>query len=207
MGKRTDVLAALLLGACAGPASDTASEGDPCVEGMRRDEAFGGFDDVDAVRAAVQQACFPELDGVEVVVVPLSSPSDTFVASVDVTTLDAPGPERTYRLSANPVLLQAPMPRAAAWAILAHELTHVRDYVGMDADTLAAWALDYASGPITAYERQTDEHALELGLAEGLKAFRLWLYDQLDDEAEAAKRRDYYTPDEIDAWVADHPPT
>ena len=67
---------------------------------------------------------------------------------------------------------------------------------------IAAFGLWYATDDVSAYERETDLFALERGCGEGLIAFRTWLYAQLDDEAIAEKQRDYYTPEEIEAWMA-----
>ena len=78
----------------------------------------------------------------------------------------------------------------------------IQNFTGSIKDRMALhiMGLAYARGELPDYERQTDEQALERGCATGLKAYRLWLYDRVDDETEAQKRRDYYTPEEIDAW-------
>jgi hypothetical protein len=154
----------------------------------------------------VQRIVFgAELRDVEVGLAPLPSETDFFNAGVDLTTADLPGLERRYIIRANSAIFSGDEPPiGATTAIVAHELEHVLDYTAMSGDELVDFALEYSEGDISQYERQTDEAVMVRGCATGLKAYREWLYEQLDAEAEAAKRRDYYTPDEIDAWVADH---
>ena len=55
-----------------------------------------------------------------------------------------------------------------------------------------------------AYERATDEKALQRGCADGLSAMRTWIYAHVDAETLAEKEKDYYTPEEITTWVADN---
>ena len=86
--------------------------------------------------------------------------------------------------------------------VLAHELKHIRDYSEMDFDALnefVAWYM--TTDDISEYERETDEYALGLGCGLALRAYREWLYEHIDAEAVEQKRYDYYTPEEIDAWL------
>jgi hypothetical protein len=183
---------------------DSAGPADPCAEAAALHRPPTDELALSYVIADVQRLVFgAELRGVEVGLAPLPSETDFFNAGVDLTTADQPGLERRYIIRANSAIFSgAEPPIGATTAILAHELQHVLDYTAMSGDELVDFALEYSEGDITAYERQTDEAILERGCATGLKAYREWLYEQLDDEAEAAKRRDYYTPEEIDAWVA-----
>ena len=103
----------------------------------------------------------------------------------------------------NPAMFPDPPSRIAAGAIIIHELKHVLDYTGMDSDELVDFGLWYASGDdISDYEKQTDEYALESGCAEGLSAYREWVYAHIPKEDLEEKMETYYTPDEIAAWVA-----
>ena len=60
------------------------------------------------------------------------------------------------------------------------------------------------SDELAAYERATDEKALQRGCADGLSAMRTWIYAHVDAETLAEKEKDYYTPEEITTWVADN---
>lgn len=154
--------------------------------------------------AAVQDNLFPELEGVEITMAPNQSEDGFFSANPDLTTLSAPPLERRYVVAYSTVQFEAPPPRDAVTAILAHELKHVLDYTEMDTQELVDFGIWYLQGDIAAYERQTDEHALELGCGEGLILYREWLYDRVTPEVEAQKRIDYYTPEEIGSWIEEH---
>ena len=197
---------ALGLGCATQPTQDTGSDAstDPCTAATTGHGAPGTEGELVSLFARVQSGVHsPSLDEVQVDMVAMTSATDGFTTGPDLTTLDRPGPERRYIVRFNTLVFETPPPAGGTAAILAHELQHAVDYTEMDGDELLDFALRYAEGDIAAYERETDEVVLEAGCASGLKAYREWLYQQVDAETEANKRRDYYTPDEIDAWVAD----
>ena len=82
-----------------------------------------------------------------------------------------------------------------------HEFKHVLDYTEMDSNALIEFGLWYAGGDVAEYERATDEFALERGCASGLIDFREWLYGFVSEEVRAEKEANYYSPDEIRAWM------
>jgi hypothetical protein len=157
---------------------------------------------VEAKVRTAQDALFPELGGVRVAVVENADPSSFYAANVDASTLEVDPFDRTYTVVYSTVQLAEPPPHAGVIAILAHELQHIVDYTAMEAREFAEFGIWYATSDVSEYERATDERALELGCGTGLIAYRQWLYGVVDDETEAAKRRDYYTPEEIEAWMA-----
>lgn len=153
----------------------------------------------------VRRDHFPDLAGVTVVVRGFDSETDFFTADVVVETVSKPPRERIYRVNANRALYGGGLGNRAVYAILTHELKHVRDYLAMDEKALVSFAVNYVLVPQAAYERSTDLFALERGVGRGLRDFRRWLYDHVDDETREAKRRDYFTPEEIERWLRDHP--
>jgi len=144
----------------------------------------------------------PDLGEVAVDLDVMESDSDYFVANLDLSTFASPPEERRYLVFYNSLLFDDPPSYAAIGAILVHELKHVADYTQMDAEELAEFAVWYAQGDIAEYERETDEYALQVGCGPGLIEYREWLYARIDDETRAEKERDYYTPDEIEAWMS-----
>ncbi len=149
---------------------------------------------------------FPGLAGVEIVIKPSLS-TDIFLATdVEIDTVFRDPRERTYVLYLSPVLVRNPPGRIALEGILAHELAHFADYLEMgplDLGLLLA-GVTFSEDYTTRYERGTDRKTLELGFAPGLRAYRVWIYDRLSDPAQLAKKkRIYYRPEEIDAWVRD----
>ena len=117
--------------------------------------------------------------------------------------------KRVYVLKVNKKLYAASPGDTALRGILAHELAHLDEYTHSSTFKLAGRGWDYSfsddNADVIAWERATDEKALGLGYARGLKAYRLWLYAQLTEERAAKKKRVYYTPEQIDAWVREHP--
>jgi hypothetical protein len=135
----------------------------------------------------------------------ISSADAFFIAQPDLSTIEEPPRDRLYVVRGNPTLLDDPPSATAVGAILVHELKHIRDYTEMDTDELVNFGLWYGiAEDVSEYERETDEHALRKGCAEGIKAYRAWLYEHIPEESVAAKREDYFTPEEVDAWVADN---
>ena len=200
------VSAACGLDTAKGDSGLAAGPTDPCAEAAALHRPPTDELALSYVIADVQRIVFgAALRDVEVGLAPLPSETDFFNAGVDLTTVDLPGLERRYIIRANSAVFSGDEPPIGATAaILAHELQHILDYTAMSGEELVDFALEYSEGDITTVERATDEAVLARGCATGLKAYREWLYEQLDAETAAEKRRDYYTPDEIDAWVADH---
>lgn len=129
-----------------------------------------------------------------------------FRAWTELDTVGAPPRERRYVIQVDPTVLADPPTPAALAAVLAHELGHVDHYVTLDTDAFVAFAAWYAGeDPLTSagladYERETDEKSLARGCAEGLTTMREWIYDHCEGDVEAAKRFQYYSPEEIAAW-------
>jgi len=136
---------------------------------------------------------------------PYTSPSSFFSANFELSTLGEEPLDRDYIVHYSTLQFDQPPPANAVLAILAHELKHVRDYTEMDAAEVTEFGLWYVTSDVSAYERETDEHSLQLGCGEGLIEFREWLYEVVTDEVEAQKRVDYYTPEEIREWMDANP--
>lgn len=190
--------------ACDGkPPADPAAPRASCAELMAEPGDPGSEAGIQAALDGVQASLYPELHGVSVGLVAMESDSDYFYANLELSTLPDPPLERQYLVFYSTLMLPDPPSHAAVVAILAHELKHVADYTTMDAAELAEFGLWYATtDDISGYERATDEHALALGCGPGLIEYRQWLYEHVDEQTRAEKQRDYYTPEEIEAWMA-----
>lgn len=204
-GYALGMLALLLLFACSGSDPDPSGPGAAaaltCADLMDGGPAATSEAELQELLDAVQRELFPELAGVAVRLEPNESVVSYFSAQPDLSTLDAAPLERTYIIQYSTVQFADPPPADAVVAILVHELKHVVDYTEMTAEEVVAFGIWYVTNDISDYERQTDEHSLQLGCADGLIAFREWLYDHVTPEVEAEKRVNYYTPEEIEAWV------
>jgi hypothetical protein len=203
---RSALSASLLLalaGACA-PAAVEPPNPLPCDELWADTPPPESLDDLRALLAQARLRFYPQLyelvlrlDG------DLMTAGSYFVAQPDLATLEDLPEDRLYTVRANLALLDDPPSAAATGAIFVHELKHILDYSLMDTEELTSFGLWYGiADDVSVYERLTDEYALALGCAEGLKAYRVWLYDHIPADDLENKQEDYFTPEEIDAWVA-----
>lgn len=145
-------------------------------------------------------AHFPLLEGTELKVQGIDSASVFLATDIAIPSLFTA--KRDYILYLNPTLERNPISGKALTAILVHELTHFNDYQKMNIAELAVFYLKILTNPEfnTSYERATDRHVFKLGYADGIKAYREWLYPQLTEKDLAIKLKNYYTPGEIDRW-------
>ncbi len=157
--------------------------------------------DLKADLAQVRAANYPELSGFKIHLEGFESDHDFFKSSTQIFTVSEKPRDRVYLVLFNNQVLRDPPTREAIRAILAHELKHIVDYTHMTTWETAEFAVQYGLFPVAHYERATDLHALELGYAEGLKQYREWLYARVDLKTLALKKRNYYTPEQIDRWT------
>ena len=105
----------------------------------------------------------------------------------------------TYLVMLNPRLTGRGVPPEALRAILAHELAHAQYYQSRPRWRLAGLARLLSTGYRIRFERGADLTAIELGYGPGLKQYREWLYLNIPPERVWEKKRDYFTPQEIEA--------
>jgi hypothetical protein len=159
---------------------------------------------IQATEAIVQnliQKSFPELAETNISVKGIDS--DSVFLATDIVIPSLFKAERQYILYLNQHLEKQPMTGIALEGILAHELSHFVDYTKMSIVELAIFYAQILTNENYAarYERGTDLNSFERGYADGVKQFRLWLYQQISPEAKLIKERNYFTPNEIDRWI------
>lgn len=92
-------------------------------------------------------------------------------------------------------------PDAAVRAILAHELAHVLYYQRKNRFELLG-LVGLTDQSFTAkFERRADLEAIARGYGVGLKSYREWLYENIPAKNLKAKKRDYFSPAEIDLML------
>ena len=171
-----------------------------CATIMERAVNPSTLSDIETLIANAR-SLIPELDGVSLRVETIESNSTFLAAQVDLSTISNPPLEREYLIQINPQIFEQQITGASTVAILVHEFKHILDYTEMDTNALVEFGIWYAGGDVAEYERATDEFALERGCATGLIEFREWLYDFVSEEIRREKEENYYTPDEIQAWL------
>lgn len=202
-------LAVLALAGCTN-AADVEPEPCPCADLTLPAAPVTDEAGLAALLDEVETHLFPEMAGVAIGVAPVPD-LQFFRAWIELGTISEPdGRDRTYTVQYDPVVLADPPPAAALAAVLGHELGHVDHYLGMTSEEAVTFGLWYgAQDPATStglsdYERATDEKVLVRGCADGLSAMREWIYAHTEGAVLEEKRRNYYTPEEIAAWVDEH---
>lgn len=110
------------------------------------------------------------------------------------------GLERDYVIFVSPGIFQDPPSELAVEAIISHEMFHVQDYLTMTPSELILLGIRSAKKAPRKYERATDLKALELGYADGLYQYRIWLKRQLPAKKLKEVYNSYYSPKEILEW-------
>ena len=146
----------------------------------------------------VRLASFPRLTNTDIRLRTFHSQSDYFQARFSILHFFfAKRMQYVIRVNDGPGIRTAPA--NADRAILAHELAHVQYYAsGNRIHLFGLTRFSYARYRRN-FERQADREAIQLGYAQGLKNYRLWLYQHVSAKALLEKKRDYLSPEEIDA--------
>jgi hypothetical protein len=144
---------------------------------------------------------FPKLSGVEIRLKEFQSNSDYFRTSFSAIRF-LTGRKMRYYVRVNPDWRRQGAPVDGVQSILAHELAHIEDLSRGKRIRLFRLTGLLFKGWTARFERRADLTALARDYGSGLKAYRAWLYDHVPAEKLGEKRRDYFTPDEIDAILA-----
>ena len=159
---------------------------------------------VERTRLLVQEivaASYPELRGADIEVKTFQSDSDYFRTGFSISRFLF-GRKMRYILLVNPRVFERNAPEAGIRAILAHELGHAFYFKKGKRIRLLGLVRLLSKGYAARFERWTDLQALTRGYAEGLKAYRRWLYQNVPRKKMGEKRRNYFSPEEIDAIVS-----
>ncbi|MCR9203389.1 MAG: type III secretion system effector protein [Halobacteriovoraceae bacterium] len=108
-----------------------------------------------------------------------------------------------YRIGVNPIIFDKGITRKALKGVLAHELVHSEDYYnGSTLGTILPIGIKIMKPKSRAkYERGTDRKVIKKGFGANLLAYRLWQYEQLDEDQIKRKKREYLTPQEIEQYM------
>ena len=154
-----------------------------------------------ALAQEVQTAAYPELSGVGIEVKTFHSDGDYFQSRFAVGRFFT-GRKMRYIIYVNPAVYEKICPEAALRAIIAHELAHVLYYRRRNRLQLLGLARLAGKDFTAKFERGADLEALARGYGAGLKKYRLWLYQNIPPRKLNEKRRNYFSPEEIDALLA-----
>jgi len=149
----------------------------------------------------VRAASYPEIAARDLDVKRLVSESDYFNARFSIGRMITCRRMR-YSILANERLATLDAPAEGVRAIVAHELAHVAYYRSGPRVRLLGLVRLVNPAARARFERAADREAIRRGYGPGLKAYRVWLYGHIPKDKVSAKKRDYLTPDEIDAILA-----
>ena len=115
------------------------------------------------------------------------------------------GKKHGYLIHYNPEMFTREIPDNALEAILAHELVHTHDYFKSNIFRLIGIGMKFLNKrSIYRYERKTDLVTILNGIKSnldylsGLKAYRKWIYKQLEEKKILIKKKRYYSPREFE---------
>jgi len=145
----------------------------------------------------VKAASYPELAGVEIEIKLFDSPSDYFQTRFTFSSFLFKKRLR-YLLKVNRNLFVHGVPEDGLRAILAHELGHIAYYKAHHRLELLGLARLACGGFTARFERATDLEAIARDYGDGLKNYRQWLYGHIPANKLVEKKRNYFSPAEID---------
>ena len=169
----------------------------PPVQSKARGDKKTAVAETTRIVAEIVKDSFPELRQVRIFVKTFDSSADYFRSRFSLARF-LTFRELHYIIFVNPQVFEKNAPAAAIRAIIAHELAHAAYYrrhnrfellgmIGLETKSFAA-----------RFERGADLQAIKRGYGAGLKNYREWLYQNIPAHEIAAKKRNYFAPDEID---------
>src|SRR5205085_11821184 len=112
------------------------------------------------------------------------------------------GRRMRYLVFVNASAFTRQAPEAALRAIIAHELAHILYFSQRNRLQLFGLVRLATKGFTARFERWADLQAIARGYGAGLKEYRQWLYRNIPARSLEEKKRDYFSPEEIDAMVS-----
>ena len=182
-------------------AQDVRSSGSPHqadYDGARAPKAQPALERTQVLVERIRSASYPELTATQIELRPFQKASDFFRVRPRIPDFFARKSLR-YIMQVNPKVYELQAPESGVEAIIAHELGHV-DYLKKRNRMKHLALIRLLSGSfVSNFERRTDLEAISRGYGEGLKVYRQWLYQHIPQRDLAEKRRDYFSPEEIDS--------
>jgi hypothetical protein len=146
----------------------------------------------------IRSASYPELTATRIELRPFQKASDFFRVRPRIPDFFARKNLR-YIMQINPRVYELQASENGIEAIIAHELGHVAYLQERNRLKHLALIRLLSRSFVSNFERRTDLEAISRGYGEGLKVYRQWLYQHIPQKDLAEKRRDYFSPEEIDS--------
>jgi len=144
---------------------------------------------------------YPELDQRRMRLATFHSSSDYFRTRFSITRFLFLLPMR-YSVEVNPRLFERDAPSDGVCAILGHESAHLVTLSHGNRIRRFSLLRLLSKRYSARFERRADLEAIRRGFAPGLIVYREWVYKNIPADKIAAKKRNYFGPEEIAAVVA-----
>ena len=189
----------------------------PAAQTNVRDEKSAVAETTRIVAEVVKNS-YPELQNAQISVKTFDSDSDYFRSRFSFSRF-LTFRKLHYIIFVNPRIFEGNALENGIRAIIAHELAHAAYYKRHNRFELLG-LINLQSKSFTArFERGADLQAIKRGFGAGLKDYRVWLYRNIPAAKIAAKKRDYFSleeielildaakekPDLIDYWIKNVP--
>jgi len=176
---------------------DRTNGSKPGISVDAEDEDKKAVAETTRIAAEIINASFPELKNASIKIKTFRSRSDYFRSRFSF------GRFLTFRkldylIFVNPQAFEKNAPLLGIRAIIAHELAHVAYYRRHNRFELLGLVSLQSKSFTARFERGADLQAIKRGYGEGLRDYRQWLYQNIPASKIAAKKRDYFSPEEID---------
>jgi hypothetical protein len=140
---------------------------------------------------------FPELKAEKIEIKAFKSESNYFKSQFSIARF-LTFQKISYQIFVNPEVFRRRAPESGLRAILAHELAHALYYNRKNRFQLLGLVSLTDKSFTAKFERRADLEAIARGYGEGLKSYREWLYQNIPPKTTEAKKRDYFSLEEID---------
>ncbi|MBS1786950.1 MAG: hypothetical protein JST85_04475 [Acidobacteria bacterium] len=146
----------------------------------------------------VKAKSFPQLRNTEIIIRLFDSRTDYFQTRFTFPSFLF-GKRLKCLMKVNRKVFADNIPEEGLRAIIAHELGHALYYQSRHRLKLLGLVRLLDKDFAARFERATDLRAIALGYGDGLKTYRRWLYANISPNKLSEKKRDYFSPEEIDA--------
>lgn len=161
------------------------------------DQEKAAIAETTAIVEEIVNDSFPELKKARIKVKTFNSNADYFRSRFSFTRF-LTFRKLHYLILVNPKIYKNDAPKEGIRAIIAHELAHSAYYKRHNCFELLGLAALQSNSFTARFERGADLQAIKRGYGAGLKQYRLWLYKNIPAKNLRAKKRDYFSPEEID---------
>jgi hypothetical protein len=145
----------------------------------------------------ISRKSFPEINLTKIKIKTFQSDKNFFKARFSYTRF-LTFQKMRYIVYVNPKVFKLFAPENGIRAILAHELAHIFYYTEKNRFELLG-LISLVSGKFTTkFERKADLEAIKRGYGKGLIEYREWLYKNIPPKTVRPKKRDYFSPAEIE---------